>query len=147
MNGRGCIAGGSWKTGWRNNGWKRPGWAAGADLCIDLVSRNAFSVDDAGRIEPWSRGGREKLGKIVPERKPSSGGQDYLRRAILHYINNLPFPRPSSFTPQLSSIPTAIVANSCPQHPPLLLPQSRQGPKALLNNPQPKSLPLSNSHP
>ena len=32
------------------------------------------------------------LGKIVPERKPSSGSQDYLRKSVLHYINIRNFP-------------------------------------------------------
>jgi len=53
---------------------------------------------------------------IVPERKPSSGSQDYLRRVIVHYINtkNLtsqiesksPFLRP---LPPPPSIPTIVI--------------------------------------
>jgi len=31
--------------------------------------------------------GRERLGRPVPERKPSSGSQDCLRRVIVRYIN------------------------------------------------------------
>lgn len=61
------------------------------------------------------------LGKIVPERKPCSEGQDYLRRAILHYINikHLPLklknkvflPSPFKFLPLPPCIPTTIVTS------------------------------------
>ena len=124
-------------------------------LAVVLSALLPFRSGDADGHRPitWRR---EMLGKLVPERKPSSGSQDYLRRPTSSYINTknvssqiqtrLPLPSLSTLAlpPSPSPTPTAAVTapESCPQHPPPPLPQTRQRPRTT----QPKLLLLGSNH-
>lgn len=133
----------------RNSGWKRERWAAylGVRRGVYRLYYHFCTMTPMGFGANHVEDEKCSAG-IVPERKPSSGSQDYLRKVIARYINS---PRTSQARSNTKSLPLLLPPfhphdrrhrpHSCPQRPPPLLPSSRQTSKASRSPPPP-----GNSH-